>query len=170
MPPGDNDASNRNTQSRPDLTAKELEHAQASWKRAAGLELPADACNSWVRKTKPSLYWIPLFSTDPLESRLAQITAALDAGADPNALDHELNLRRGLGRPLHCCLGGHMSWGPPEVVRHNLPLIELLLSRGADPRLDGPTLPPLVKPSPLELAREEAENTNPDDVGVPFLA
>ncbi|KAJ4418866.1 hypothetical protein N0V82_005313 [Gnomoniopsis sp. IMI 355080] len=139
-------------------SAKEQQQGHASW-RAAGLEPPADACVNWVSCKKPPLHWEALYSTSSLELRLANMTAALDAGADPNELDHELNVHRGLGRPLHCCLGGYMAWGPPKVIRLNLPLIELLLARGADPRLPGPRYP-----SPLEMARQEAEdNDNPDE-------
>lgn len=95
------------------------------------------------------------------------MTAALDAGADPNELDHELyNICtwRCLGRPLHCCLGGFNAWGPPSIIRFNPLLIQLLLSRGADPRLPGPRQGP-EQPSPLaQLARQKTgENAELDD-------
>lgn len=104
MPSEDHKASNCRT--RPNgMSAKEREDGQASW-RQAGLELPADACFDWVSCKKPPLHWEPLYSTNPVELRLANMTAALDAGADPNELDHELYIRRCLGRPLHRCIGG----------------------------------------------------------------
>lgn len=142
----------------------------ASW-LAAGLECPADACVGWVRTKKPPLHYEPMFSDSPIDVRLANMTAALDAGADPNEVDHELSVWQCLGRPLHCCVGGFNAWGPPSVVRDNLPLIELLLSRGADPRLPGPAWSEVYRvgrprhPSPLELVREEIEDPEdrPDD-------
>lgn len=141
------------------VPAQEREQAESRWRRA-GLNLPADACLNWVRCRQPALHWEPLYSTDTVEHRQASMAASLDAGADPNELDHELDLRRSLGRPLHCCLGGLGAWGCPRVVRDNAPLIELLLAHGADPRLQGPG----KHPSPLELARYESEdNTNHDD-------
>lgn len=145
-----------------DISAKQREEGQASWRRH-GLEPPADICLDWISCKKPPLHWEPLYSTGSVESRLANMTAALDARADPNELDHELRVRDCLGRPLHCCVGGLNAWGPAHIVRLNLPLIELLLSRGADPRLPGPGQRPRL-PSALEMVRLEVEeNTSPED-------
>lgn len=145
-----------------DISAKERDEGRAGWKRN-GLEPPADICFNWISCKKPPLHWEPLYSTNPIEVKLANMTAALDAGADPNELDHELHVRECLGRPLHCCIGGLNAWGSPHIIRLNLPLIELLLSRGVDPRLQGPGLRPRL-PSPLEMVRLEVEeNSNPDD-------
>lgn len=152
------------------ISPKQREDGLASWRRH-GLEPPTDLCMDWISCKKPPLHWEPLYSRDPVPARLARMTAALDAGADPDELDHELDVRRCLGRPLHCCVGGRGAWGPPRIVRSNLPLVELLLSRGADPRLPGPgpgTPRPMGAssrlPSALEMVRREVEdNATPDD-------
>ncbi|KAJ5627604.1 hypothetical protein N7490_009832 [Penicillium lividum] len=66
--------------------------------------------------------------------------AALLAGADPNEMDHEPVNIRSYGRPLHCVVHSN---GPQNYMIDNIPLIELLLEYGADPRLPGPEVLPV---------------------------
>lgn len=77
----------------------------------------------------------PLFyyamSYAPLEIRIAAIRAAIAAGADPNKLDRgPLNV----GRPLHYAVCD-MAMIDVNQLKQNLPIVELLLEAGADPRL-----------------------------------
>ncbi|KAJ5106334.1 hypothetical protein N7456_003009 [Penicillium angulare] len=110
---------------------------------------------NWVHTTKPPLFWEPL-STNPLDTKLANIKEALISGADPNEMDHEPDPRRSFGRPLHCTIHDNGDW---LYMKDNIPVIELLLEYGADPRLSGPMVLPVScwLGSPLEDAREMAE-------------
>ncbi|KAJ4302877.1 hypothetical protein N0V90_001768 [Kalmusia sp. IMI 367209] len=72
-------------------------------------------------------------SNHTVETRLAVMRAAISAGADVNALDLDPFLGYNEGRPLDACL--NMAHMPGNAdVRDNLPVIELLLEHGADPR------------------------------------
>jgi hypothetical protein len=80
---------------------------------------------------KPPLLWEPI-SENPLEVRLANMRAAITAGADPNELDGPKKHR--VGRPLHyaLCNSAFVNY---KTLMQNLPIVELLLESGADPRL-----------------------------------
>lgn len=85
------------------------------------------------RRRQGALHREPLLA-HPLETKLAAMRAALAAGADPNGLDNSEPWHYREGRPLDACL--HISRMAGGVsVMDNLPLIELLLEHGADPRL-----------------------------------
>ncbi|KAJ5613907.1 hypothetical protein N7528_007561 [Penicillium herquei] len=102
-------------------------------------------------RPKAPLFWEPL-SGHPVEVKLANITAALLAGADPNEMDHEPDHRRSYGRPLHCVVHSN---GPSDFLKDNIPVIELLIEHGADPRLPGPKVLPVYSGlgSPLHHAK-----------------
>lgn len=76
--------------------------------------------------------------------------AAIEAGADVNELDHEPDPRRNHGRPLNFAVEYTIS--DFKYLKENLPVIELLLQHGADPRLPGM----IHTPSPLEEMRRMA--------------
>lgn len=83
-------------------------------------------------------------SSEPLEVRVPAIREALAAGEDPN----ELGGRKvpGISCPLHYAI---TTWGDcaSGELKRNLPVVELLLQNGADPRL--PDCTP-VPSSPIE--------------------
>jgi len=91
----------------------------------------------WAAKSSP-LHWQP-FSDHPISKKLAAMKAAIDSGADPNELDQPIKngVRRpelSIGRPLHYAIDTRFD----HSRRHeNLPVVELLLQHGADPRLEG---------------------------------
>lgn len=116
--------------------------------KAAELHETLDA---WVHTIQPPLFW-EFIAQHPISVKLEKMKAALSAGADPNEMDHERDVRRSLGRPLHCAMG---NWGEPDYVKENIPAIKLLLEHGADPRLPGPKVKPasVGLQSPLEYAR-----------------
>ncbi|TGO09630.1 hypothetical protein BTUL_0159g00160 [Botrytis tulipae] len=61
--------------------------------------------------------------------------AAHESGADPNALDKAPRPGRSMGRPLHYATDvTHFDFMPRY---ENLPIVELLLEFGADPRMEG---------------------------------
>ncbi|CAI7581251.1 unnamed protein product [Penicillium glandicola] len=115
---------------------------------------PQETLDAWVHTTQPPLFW-EFIAEHPISLKLANMKAALSAGADPNEMDHERDPRRSLGRPLHCAVG---DWGNPDHMKENIPAIKLLLEHGADPRLPGPEVKPaaLGLQSPLEHARRLA--------------
>ena len=91
------------------------------------------------RVQPPLIYYS--FSNDPLDSRLAALHEAISAGEDPNELGGMKN--PGIARPLHyaiCDSAGHDY----AQLKQNLPVVELLLEAGADPRL-----PDLMGRSPI---------------------
>lgn len=104
----------------------------------------------------------------PTAEKLAAIRAALDDGADPNMIDRESVPRDHSGRPLHCAIAAGRTLScnevPWEATRGNLPVIELLLERGADPRLGGrdPRPGPQWLFSPIEEA--EVNMGSPSDI------
>lgn len=71
-------------------------------------------------------------SYEPIEVRLAAMHAAIAAGADPNELGGRRN--PGIGRPLHYAICDSASVDYNQL-KQNLPIVELLLEAGADPRL-----------------------------------
>jgi hypothetical protein len=82
--------------------------------------------------------------------------AAIDSGADPNELDHPTkNGKRrpelSIGRPLHYAIDTRFD----HSRRHeNLPVVELLLQHGADPRLEGMEF----TKSPIDEIKSDLEN------------
>lgn len=94
-----------------------------------------------VLRVRPPLIALSI-SNDPLDIRLAAMREAIAAGQDPNELGGMKN--PGVGRPLHyaiCDSAGHDY----EQLKQNLPVVQLLLEAGADPRL-----PDLRGRSPIE--------------------
>jgi hypothetical protein len=124
----------------------------------------------WIETHKPPLFLAPL-SRDPPEVRAAAMEAALkEPGADPNELDHDLLDRMThAGRVLHCCVcdepyedynRGHEK-EPYYGFWYNLPVIEVLLRHGADPRLYGHTM--LRPPGPpIRIVTYRRDNPYPD--------
>ncbi|KAJ5761995.1 uncharacterized protein N7511_005377 [Penicillium nucicola] len=110
--------------------------------------------DAWVHTTQPPLFW-EFLAEHPISQKLQNMKAALNAGADPNEMDHERDQRRSLGRPLHCAMS---DWGNPDYIKENVPAVKLLLQHGADPRLPGPEVRPVSAglQSPLEHARRLA--------------
>ncbi|KAL1849881.1 hypothetical protein Daus18300_013138 [Diaporthe australafricana] len=92
-------------------------------------------------------------STHPVEIKLANIRAAIAAGADVNGLDESEPTYHREGRPLDACLRvTHMANG--ATFYSNVDVIKVLLEHGADPRLrDRKT----VFFTPLEVAVFNAE-------------
>jgi hypothetical protein len=100
--------------------------------RAKATALP-NSYQPWVCKYKPPLFWEP--TTDhPISAKLANMKAAIAAGADVNELDKAPDPRRNYGRPLHFASDCRLNF---KYLKENLPLIKLLLESGADPRLPG---------------------------------
>lgn len=91
------------------------------------------------KKKKPKLRnRQPLHSeplgTHPVEVKLANIRAAIAAGADVNGLNESDLVCHWEGRPLDACLRvTHMAAG--ATFYGNLDVIKVLLEHGADPRL-----------------------------------
>ncbi|KAN0102204.1 hypothetical protein V8E51_012714 [Hyaloscypha variabilis] len=108
----------------------------------------------WTAKSSP-LHWEP-FSDHPISEKLAAMKAAIDSGADPNELDHPTkNGKRrpelSIGRPLHYAIDTRFD----HSRRHeNLPVVELLLQHGADPRLEGMEF----TKSPIDEIKSDLEN------------
>jgi hypothetical protein len=88
----------------------------------------------WVYKYKPPLFWQPL-TDHPVKDKLANMRVAIVLGADVNELDKEPDPRRNYGRPLH--FASDASRIQFKYLKEHLPLIELLLEKGADPRQPG---------------------------------
>jgi hypothetical protein len=65
---------------------------------------------------------------------LAAVRTAIENSADVNQLDTEPNRISNEGRPLDACLRAPHMPGRKSIIE-NLPVIELLLEYGADPRL-----------------------------------
>lgn len=118
--------------------------------------------SDWVNSTRHPLFW-ESWQDKPVAAKLAAIRAALDNGADPNSIDQEPDAAGNHGRPLHCAiaagrtLGRHQGNVPWAATRGNLPVIELLLERGADPRVNGFTAAGTPGPQFLLSPIEEAE-------------
>ncbi|KAF2134590.1 hypothetical protein P153DRAFT_391922 [Dothidotthia symphoricarpi CBS 119687] len=104
-----------------------------------------------VFEERPPLLWEPI-STEPIEVRLANMRAAIASGADPNELDGTRKPR--VGRPLDYAITT-LACAYHETVKTNLPIVELLLETGADPRLPGRI--PIQDVSPLEGVRRWLE-------------
>ncbi|KAJ5629394.1 hypothetical protein N7528_003051 [Penicillium herquei] len=83
--------------------------------------------------------------------------AAIAAGGDVNELDHAPDPRRSCGRPLDMAVKeDDCNWAD---LKRNIPVIQLLLAHGADPRLEGV----LGAPSPLDYARHRATDYPPPE-------
>lgn len=97
-------------------------------KKEVGLGTP------WVWKHHPPLFWEPI-SGHPIDLKVANIRAAIAAGANVNELDWEVAPRRNNGRSLHLALSSTIN--NFKYLKENLPVLKLLLESGADPRLPG---------------------------------
>jgi hypothetical protein len=95
-------------------------------------------------------------SNDPLEVRLPAIREALASGEDPNELGGWKD--PGTARPLHYAIDDSVQHDHAQL-KQNLPIIELLLEAGADPRL--PSLGPWRR-SPIEELEAWFEAYNRD--------
>jgi hypothetical protein len=92
-------------------------------------------------------------SNHPVETMLAACRAAIANGEDVNALDTLPHVGHNAGRPLDACLRQTQMPGKKSIVE-NLPVIELLLEHGADPRLFSRSVG--VTGIPIVLARRYA--------------
>ena len=111
-----------------------------------------------VRKQRPPLFWEPI-SDNPIAVKLSNMRTALSQGADPNELDGPQMPR--WGRPLNYAILDAACINH-ESLKENLPVVELLLAAGADPRLSGIGG---MERSPLEELRLwlEAFERRPED-------
>ncbi|KAF1969893.1 hypothetical protein BU23DRAFT_231795 [Bimuria novae-zelandiae CBS 107.79] len=73
-------------------------------------------------------------SNHSVETMLAACRASIANGEDVNAPDTPPHVGHNEGRPLDACLRQTHMPGKKSIVE-NLPVIELLLEHGADPRL-----------------------------------
>ena len=94
-------------------------------------------------------------STHSVETMLAACRAAISNGEDVNALDTLPHVGHNEGRPLNACLRQTHMPGAKSIVE-NLPVIELLLEHGADPRLYSRSAG--VTAIPMLLARRYSED------------
>ena len=102
-------------------------------RKAKSMALP-NTNHPWVYKSKPPLFWESI-TDHPIKVKVANMTAAIALGADVNELDKEPDPRRNYGRPLH--FASDASRIEFKYLKEHLPVIELLLEKGADPRLPG---------------------------------
>lgn len=97
-----------------------------------------------------------------LRCKLAELLAALENGADPNEREKQDFLQHCSGGPLDLCLDDSKSDMGEKSLLNNIPVIQLLMDYGADPRLDpipqwkGRTLVPL---KPVEQVQWLIKNT-----------
>ncbi|KAF1962804.1 hypothetical protein CC80DRAFT_487272 [Byssothecium circinans] len=101
------------------------------------------------------------FRNHPASTIVSIIRAAIEAGGDVNGLDDDPYLGFNEGRPLDACLNFPHMCGDADPV-DNLPVIELLLEHGADPRLKSRStiFPPIYR------ARYYAGRELPEEVRV----
>jgi hypothetical protein len=111
---------------------------------------PADGSEHPVQRQP--LITEPL-SNHPVEVMLAACRAAIANGEDVNAPDTLPHVGHNEGRPLDACLRQTHMPGKKSIVE-NLPVIELLLEHGADPRLFSRSVG--VTGIPIALARRYA--------------
>jgi hypothetical protein len=101
------------------------------------------------------LHWEPV-SGHPITEKLTTMLGALKSGSDPNELDHASRPERSIGRPLHYAT--EYTFFDHSLRHENLPVVELLLKHGADPRMPG--MGP--NPSPLEDLRAVVNANSPE--------
>lgn len=94
-------------------------------------------------------------STHDVPTMLAAVRTAIENGADVNQLDTETTPHLFEGRPLDACLAFQRMPGRKSIIE-NLPVIELLLEHGADPRLWSEVTGALR--SPVSLALEYSKD------------
>lgn len=130
-----------------------------------------------VKFVEPKPTWRLLhalcISNNPLESRLPALRQALEAGEDPNELGGWRHYP-GIQRPLHYAIDDSIRHDPRQL-KQNLPIVELLLRYGADPRL--PDLNTTWRSPIEELERwfqyhdEDHDNWPPEDLElIPFYS
>ncbi|KAF1970342.1 hypothetical protein BU23DRAFT_649875 [Bimuria novae-zelandiae CBS 107.79] len=101
--------------------------------------LPRDGSQDFPAMQHAPAVQNSLLATDPLRNhsaatKLAVMRIAIKNGDRVNDVDCHPHIGNNEGRPLDACLNlSHMSKGID--VTENLPIIELLLQHGADPRL-----------------------------------
>ncbi|KAF9738643.1 hypothetical protein PMIN06_001946 [Paraphaeosphaeria minitans] len=99
-------------------------------------------------------------SNHPVGTMLAACRAAIANGEDVNAPDTLPHVGHNAGRPLDACLRQTHMPGKKSIVE-NLPVIELLLEHGADPRLYsrsiGVTAIPIVLAKRYSVDQDEKE-------------
>lgn len=112
----------------------------------------AEAPRTIDSEQRSALITEPL-SSHSVDTMLAACRAAIANGEDVNALDTVPQLVYNEGRPLDACLRqAHMPG--KKSINENLPVIELLLEHGADPRLYSRSVGPQA--IPMLLARRYA--------------
>ncbi|KAF2126320.1 hypothetical protein P153DRAFT_388361 [Dothidotthia symphoricarpi CBS 119687] len=84
-----------------------------------------------VHRVAPPLH-VQSISNEPLDVRLAAIRQAIAAEENPNQLGGWKN--PGVARPLHYAIDDSAQHDYKQL-KQNLPVIELLIKAGADPRL-----------------------------------
>jgi hypothetical protein len=95
---------------------------------------PADGSTQLDQRVQRSPLIMEPLSSHSAETMLAACRAAIANGEDVNAPDTLPHVGFNEGRPLDACLRQtHMPGN--KCVCENLPVIELLLEHGADPRL-----------------------------------
>lgn len=89
---------------------------------------------------------------------VAAVRTALENGDDVNQLDTDPHLGLNAGRPLDACLRASLMPGRKSIIE-NLPVIQLLLEHGADPRLYSRSakFPPLALATSYSERDSEAE-------------
>ena len=105
--------------------------------------MPSSNGQMWIVTARPPLFIEPI-SGHPIQEKLSAMKTALASGADPNELDHQPRAERNQGRPLHMAI--EYTMGDLSRLHENLPVVELLLQHGADPRLPGMW----GRPAPME--------------------
>lgn len=100
-----------------------------------------------------AIFWAST-SCYSLRCKLAELLVALEDGANPNEEESMLPPQARSGRPLDVCLDDTKSDMAEKSLLNNIPVIQMLLDYGADPRLD--PIPKLkgLPPCPLKPVEE----------------
>lgn len=85
-------------------------------------------------KEGSATFWAPT-SDFSLKCKLAELLVALEGGADPNEREAQPVRQLLCGRPLDLCLNDSRADSRGSLL-NNVPVIQMLLDYGADPRLD----------------------------------
>lgn len=110
---------------------------------------PANSTQLYQPSQRSPLITEPL-STHSADTMLTVCRTAIAAGSDVNAPDTLPHVGHNEGRPLDACLRQTHMPGDKSIVE-NLPVIELLLEHGADPRLFSKSVG--LGSIPIQLAR-----------------
>lgn len=82
-----------------------------------------------------AIFWAP-GSEFAIRCKLAEILVALENGMNPNEEESQPMLQLRSGRPLDLCLNDSKAMNSDTSLLNNIPVIQMLLDYGADPRLD----------------------------------